>query len=82
MGIPCLHLALGGDGDYGCGLWDDAYVIPAETVGVDGCDYPMARPLIALTAAAGAEAIVGRLLSGRQRGFEVTLRDIQITPVP
>lgn len=26
-GVPCLHIALGGRGDYGCGLWDDAYRI-------------------------------------------------------
>ena len=26
LGIPCLHIALGGAGDYGCGLWDDAYL--------------------------------------------------------
>jgi hypothetical protein len=25
LGIPCLHIALAGAGDYGCGLWDDAY---------------------------------------------------------
>ena len=25
LGAPCLHIALGMEGDYGCGLWDGAY---------------------------------------------------------
>lgn len=78
LGVPCLHLALGGDGDYGCGLWDDAYRLPAGRGGVDGCDYPLTRPLALLVAAAGAEALLGCLLDGVRREFEVTLRDLTL----
>jgi molybdopterin-synthase adenylyltransferase len=125
LGVACLHIALGGAGDYGCGLWDDAYQTttdhrPPTTAGttaedrglriedsnigrddtpssilhppssddssvvgrrssvVDGCDYPLTRPLALLVAAAGAEVLVGHLLDGTRRGFEVTLRDLRL----
>lgn len=77
-GLTCLHIALGGDGDYGCGLWDDAYILPDETDAPDRCDYPLTRPLAQLVAAAGAEVAVGFLLTGERRGFEVTLRDLRV----
>ena len=79
--IPCLHLALGGEGDYGCGLWDDAYTLPEQPTGVDGCDYPLTQPLALLVVAAGAEALVSTLLTQHQRGFEVTLRDLTLRTV-
>jgi len=76
--LPCLHVALGGMGDYGCALWNEAYVLPDRVAGVDGCDYPLTRPLALLVAAATAEEIVTMLLTGAQRGFEVTLRDLRL----
>ena len=76
--IPCLHIALGGEGDYGCGLWDDAYVLPTKPTGTDGCDYPLTRPLALLVAAAGAESIARYLTERVQIGFEVTLRDLTL----
>jgi hypothetical protein len=77
--LPCLHVALGGDGNYGCGLWDKHYILAQQASGLDGCDYPLTRPLALLVAAAAAEIIVSTLLTGYQRGFEVTLRDLQLT---
>ncbi|NJN15006.1 MAG: ThiF family adenylyltransferase [Oscillochloris sp.] len=77
LDIPCLHLALGGHGDYSCGLWDAEYVLPHGIVGHDGCDYPLTRPLALLTAAAGAEVLLAFLLRGERRRFEFTLRDLQ-----
>ena len=84
LNTPCLHIGLGDGGDYGCGLWDDAYQAPAERpvrAGADGCDYPLTRPLALLTAAAAAEALVCYLLDGSRRGFDMTLRDLRLTPV-
>jgi predicted ThiF/HesA family dinucleotide-utilizing enzyme len=86
MGIPCLHIAVAATGDYGCGLWGDAYMEASETTGArraqspepDTCDYPLTRPLALLIAAAAAEALVGQLLGERQRGFELTLRDLRM----
>lgn len=78
LGIPRLHIALGGQGDYGCGLWDDAYTPGSGGQQFDGCDYPLTRPLALLVAAAAAEVLVGHLLDGSRRGFEVTLRDLRM----
>jgi hypothetical protein len=81
--IPCLHIALGGAGEYGCGLWDRAYTLEAyasatDTRLMDRCDYPLTRPLVLLVAAAAAEILVGYLIDGRQRNFECTLRDLRL----
>lgn len=84
LGIPCLHLALGTNGDYGCGLWDAAYgrefwgAGTGDAATLTACDYPLSRPLALLTAAAGAEVLAGFLLSGERRGFELTLRDLRL----
>jgi molybdopterin-synthase adenylyltransferase len=81
LSIPCLHIALGSDGAYGCGLWDAAYVLPNTPSGADTCDYPLARSLALIVAVAGAEVVAGYLASGQRRGFEVTLRDLTMTAV-
>ncbi|GAB4201062.1 MAG: hypothetical protein OHK0022_22720 [Roseiflexaceae bacterium] len=83
LGLPCLHLALATSGDYGCGLWDDAYHTEANTPALaatapDTCDYPLTRPLALLVAAAGAETLAAHLHDGSRRGFEVTLRDLRL----
>jgi predicted ThiF/HesA family dinucleotide-utilizing enzyme len=79
LGLPCLHVALGSDGAYACGLWDGAYQIPAASpAGVDGCDYPLTRSLVLLCATAGAEVLVRHLLDGSRQGFEVTLHDLAL----
>ena len=78
LAIPCLHIALSGTGDYGCGLWDTTYILPEEASLPDTCDYPLTRPLALLVVAAAAEVLVGHLLDGSRRGFEVTLRDLQL----
>jgi hypothetical protein len=85
LGIACLHIALGDAGDYGCGLWDSAYM-PALHAGVarvqpalDTCDYPLTRPLVLLVVAAAAEVLAGHLLDGGRRNFECTLRDLRLS---
>ncbi len=79
LGIPCLHSALGSAGDYGCGLWDAAYVTNSTgDTEEDTCDYPLTRPLVLLVVAAAAEVLVEHLRDGSRHGFEVTLRDLQM----
>jgi hypothetical protein len=78
LDVPCLHLALGGAGDYGCGLWNEHYVLPTRASGTDGCDYPLTRPLALLVAAAAAEVVIAHLLNGSRHNVEVTLRDLRL----
>lgn len=82
LALPCLHIALGGQGDYGCGLWDTAYTPGTGEATFDGCDYPLTRPLVLLVVAAAAEVLVGYLLNSQRRSFEVTLRDLRLTTEP
>jgi len=84
LAIACLHIALGSDGDYGCGLWGAHYTTgdpaPVRTQPVmDTCTYPLTRPLAMLVAAAAAEVLIGYLLGRRQRNFECTLRDLRLS---
>ncbi len=78
-GIPCLHIALGGDGDYGCALWDDRYQLPSGIGAPDRCDYALTRPLALLVAAAGAEVLVTFFLEDRRQEFDLTLRDLHLS---
>jgi hypothetical protein len=78
LGIACLHVALAGSGDYGCGMWDERYVLPKHTEAADRCDYPLTRPLALLVAAAAAEVLVDYLSTGGRRDFEVTLGDLRL----
>jgi hypothetical protein len=80
--LPILHLALGGDGQYGCGVWGSAYHIPETEVGIDGCDYPLSRPLAQLVAGMGAEIVTRHLLSGEQQSFELTFGDFHVRTWP
>jgi molybdopterin-synthase adenylyltransferase len=86
VGIPCLHIALGGAGDYGCGLWDRAY-LPVMDAGcaaraqpaLPTCDYPLTRPLALLVAATAAEILVRHVLDESRCNFECTLRDLHVS---
>jgi hypothetical protein len=82
LAVACLHIALGGAGDYGCGLWDGSYMpdgyAHATSPAVDTCDYPLTRPLALLVAAAAAEVLARHLLDGSRRNFECTLRDLRL----
>jgi predicted ThiF/HesA family dinucleotide-utilizing enzyme len=86
VGIPCLHIALGGAGDYGCGLWDRAY-LPVMDAGsaaraqpvLPTCDYPLTRPLALLVATTAAEILARHVLDGSRRNFECTLRDLHLS---
>ena len=83
---PCLHIALGTAGDYGCGLWDRAYLPVVDAGGaahtqpaVDSCDYPLTRPLALLVVASAAEILAQHMLDGSRRNFECTLRDLHLS---
>lgn len=86
VGLPCLHIALGGTGDYGCGLWDSAYlrVMDAGSAAraqpvLPTCDYPLTRPLALLVATTAAEILARHVLDGSRCNFECTLRDLHLS---
>lgn len=73
--LDCLHLGVN-DG-YGEIRWNESYIVPND-VGVDVCDYPLARNLILLVVAIASEAIVNFVLNKEKRNLSVTLADLQI----
>jgi molybdopterin/thiamine biosynthesis adenylyltransferase len=77
-GLPCLHLGM--NAGYGEVRWNDVYRVPDDVVEGNACDYPLARNLILLVVAAGAEAALRWLLAGRQESYTVTLNDLKISP--
>jgi molybdopterin/thiamine biosynthesis adenylyltransferase len=78
LGLACLHVGL--YADYGEVIWDEHYRVPPDVAG-DVCDYPLARNLVVLVAAVGAEVVVRHVLEGRRESWSVTLRDFAIRPV-
>jgi molybdopterin-synthase adenylyltransferase len=77
-GQPCLHAGLASD--YAEVIWNDLYRVPSD-VNDDVCDYPLARNLVLLTVAIACESAVGLILSGNQRSFTITLKDLSIQAI-
>ena len=77
-GIPCLHVGL--NADYAEVIWDQDYRVPND-VGVDACDYPLARNLVLLAVSVAAESLVRYVQDGTQGGWSITLRDFAIGPL-
>jgi molybdopterin/thiamine biosynthesis adenylyltransferase len=74
--LPCLHLGM--NEDFGQVHWNEHYRVPGDVVAANVCEYPLARNLILLTVAAGAEAILRYLMAGRPENYTLTLKDLQI----
>ncbi len=77
-GLPCLHLGM--NAGYGEVRWNEAYRVPDDVVEGNACDYPLARNLILLVVAAGAEAALRWLLARRRESYTITLNDLKIIP--
>ncbi|MBE9102232.1 HesA/MoeB/ThiF family protein [Vacuolonema iberomarrocanum] len=75
---PCLHAGMAAD--YGEVIWNPHYRVPAGG-GEDICDYPLARNLVMLTVAVTCEVATDFVLTGTQRNFSITLRDLAIHPL-
>jgi hypothetical protein len=75
--LPCLHIGFSGDGQYGSGVWEPAYRVPALSSG-DPCDYPLTRPFALIMAALAARAVRAWLCEGRTICFELTWGDVRI----
>lgn len=74
-GILSLHAGL--STDYAEVIWNDMYRVPSD-VNDNVCDYPLARDLVMLTVAVACEAIVSLIVTGEQRNFTITLKDLTI----
>jgi molybdopterin/thiamine biosynthesis adenylyltransferase len=74
-GTTCLHAGL--SADYAEIIWNDVYRVPSD-VNDDVCDYPLARNLVMLTVAVACEAIVSFVVTGEQRHFTITLKDLSV----
>ncbi len=73
--IDCLHAGV--NDQYGEIVWNEKYLVPPD-VGLDLCDYPLARTLVLLVVAATAEAIMRFLTSGEKHNYSITLGDLKI----
>ncbi len=76
--MPCLHVGL--FADYAEVIWDETYRVPRD-VGLDVCDYPMARNLVLLAVAVASEAVTHFVHDGSKDGWSITLRDLAIRPL-
>jgi len=75
----CLHVGLAKD--YAEVIWDDGYRVPRDTVGLDICDYPMARNTISLAVAVAAEVIVRYVATRIKNSYVITLGDFKIEQI-
>ncbi len=74
-GLPCLHIGL--NAGYAEIRWNERYRIPADAAG-DVCDYPLARNLVLLAAAVGAETALKWLCEKVKEDRSITVRDLQV----
>jgi molybdopterin/thiamine biosynthesis adenylyltransferase len=73
--IDCLHAGL--NDAYGEVIWNEKYRVPSD-VGLDVCDYPLARNLAMLVTTVASEVLVRFILRGEKRNFSVTVGDLSI----
>ncbi|MBM82635.1 MAG: thiamine biosynthesis protein ThiF [Planctomycetaceae bacterium] len=76
--IACLHIGLANG--YGEAIWNDRYRVRGNVDG-DICNYPLARNLVTLTVAVGAEILSRWIESGTQDDASITLSDFAIKPL-
>ncbi|MEM7347148.1 MAG: ThiF family adenylyltransferase [Chloroflexota bacterium] len=76
--MPCLHVGL--SADYAEILWNTEYRVPRDPteVGLDICDYPLARNLIQFAVTLASEAVIRFVLTGVQQNYSFTLQDLRV----
>jgi molybdopterin-synthase adenylyltransferase len=75
LGLPGLHVGL--NADYAEVIWDEGYRVPND-VGIDVCDYPLARNLVMLAVAVASEVVVRFSADGSRENRTITLKDYAI----
>lgn len=74
--IECLHTGL--FQDYAEVIWNDSYIVPKETKGMDVCEYPLARNIILLSVAVTSEVLIKYIDKGIKNSYMITLKDMRI----
>ncbi len=74
--LACLHVGM--NADYGEVKWNEIYRVPADVLGGNACEYPLARNLILIVVALGSEAALRFLLDGQKESYSFTLRDLSV----
>jgi molybdopterin/thiamine biosynthesis adenylyltransferase len=72
----CLHVGLAKD--YAEVIWNERYRVPRDVVGLDVCEYPMARNTILLAVAVASEVIVRYVATGEKKNYVITLGDFKV----
>lgn len=72
----CLHVGLAKD--YAEVIWNERYRVPRDTVGLDVCEYPMARNTILYAVVIASETIMHYLSTGNKHSYVVTLGDFKV----
>jgi molybdopterin/thiamine biosynthesis adenylyltransferase len=75
----CLHIGLAKD--YAEVIWNETYRVPRDVVGLDVCEYPMARNTILLAVAIASETIVKYVATGKKQNYVMTLGDLKVEEV-
>lgn len=73
--IDCLHAGM--NEGFAEIRWNESYRVPQE-IGLDLCDYPLARNLILLTVAVASESVVKFVLNSEKLNYSITLGDLHI----
>jgi molybdopterin/thiamine biosynthesis adenylyltransferase len=73
--LTCLHIGL--SADYGEIIWNENYRVPSD-IGVDVCDYPLARNLVIFAVAVASEAILRYFALGEKKNYSFTLKDLKV----
>jgi len=78
-GLDCLHIGL--YKDYAEVIWNESYRVPKNTNALDVCEYPLARNIIMMAVAVGAEVLIKYLQTDEKRSYTITLGDFKISEV-
>lgn len=75
--IHCLHTGL--FQDYAETIWNENYIVPKGTRGIDVCEYPLARNIVLLAVAITTEVLIDFIDKGHKNNFSITLKDKKIS---
>lgn len=74
---PTLHGGL--YEDYAETFWNDKYIVPQVSNGIDICEYPLARNIILLLVSVMSEEIIKFCLEQKRSNWCITLKDFKIS---